>query len=122
MRRENDRVFGEFDDIDLLAAQFADDGLHAHAFHADTRADAIHVAIAAGHSDLRTLSRFARATANDHGTVVDFGYFLLKESFDKLCVGAGNDDTGVLAGLFHAFDNGTHAIANREVFKPRLFL
>ena len=47
MRREHDRVFGELDDVDLLAAQFADDRLHAHALHADAGADAVHVAVAA---------------------------------------------------------------------------
>ena len=57
VRREAHRIVAKFDDVDLLAAQFANDGLHAHALHADARADAIHVAIAARHRDLGTLAR-----------------------------------------------------------------
>ena len=44
---ERHRVVGEFDDVDLFAAQLADDGLHAHALHAHAGAHAIHVAVAA---------------------------------------------------------------------------
>src|SRR5262249_412102 len=43
---ERDRILRPLDDVDLLAAQLADDRLHARALHADARADRIHVALA----------------------------------------------------------------------------
>jgi hypothetical protein len=50
---EGDRVLRKLDDVDLLAAQLADDRLHARALHADAGADRIDVALAREHRDLR---------------------------------------------------------------------
>src|SRR6202012_3180691 len=49
---EGGDLFAELDDVDLFAAQLADDRLHAHAFHADVGADRIDVLVAALHGDL----------------------------------------------------------------------
>ena len=44
---EGRRVVAPLDDVDLLAAQLADDGLHARALHADAGADRVDVLLAA---------------------------------------------------------------------------
>src|SRR5216684_3762436 len=52
MRGEHHVVVGILDDIDLFAAQLADDGLHAHSLHTHAGADAVHVPVPALHGDL----------------------------------------------------------------------
>ena len=69
-----------FDDVDLFAAQFTNDGLHAHALHADAGADAVHVAVAALHRNLGAFAGFARASADLYRAVVDFGHFLFEQA------------------------------------------
>ena len=107
VRGEDHRVFGEFDDVDLLAAQLANDGLHAHALHAHAGAHAVHVAIPAHHGDLGALTGFARAAFDDHRVVVDLGNFLLEQPHHQFRRGAGNNHARVLAGLLHAADHAT---------------
>ena len=51
---EGHEVVAVLDDVDLLAAQLADDRLHARALHADAGADRIDVALAA---ETATLAR-----------------------------------------------------------------
>ena len=58
--RESHDVVVPLNDVDLLAAQFADDRLHARALHADAGADRIDVLFARRHGDLGSLSGFAR--------------------------------------------------------------
>ena len=53
-------IFRVLDDVDLFAAQLANDGLHAHALHADAGADAIDIPVAALHGDLGALAGLAR--------------------------------------------------------------
>jgi hypothetical protein len=84
VRRERHRVFGEFDDVDLFAAQFANDRLHAHALHAHAGAHAVHVAVAAGDGDLGALAGFARAAFDHHGVVVNLRHFLLEQAHHQL--------------------------------------
>ncbi len=74
------RVFRVGNDVDFFPAQFADDGLHAHALHAHARAHRIDVLVAALHGDLGALAGFARGRANLHGTVVNFRHFHLEKA------------------------------------------
>ena len=66
------------DDVDLLAAQLTNDGLHAHPFHPHASADRIHVLVLRHHCNLGTLSGFSRNRADYHRAVVDFRHFRLK--------------------------------------------
>src|SRR5713101_8309859 len=61
VRGEHHRVFRELDDVDFLPAQFANDGLHPHAFHTHTGAHAVHVTIAAVHGDFCAFTGLSRA-------------------------------------------------------------
>ena len=72
-------ILRPLDDVDLLAAQLADDRLHARALHADAGADRIDVALAREHRDLRAIARLAHRAANHHGAVVDLRHFLLEQ-------------------------------------------
>ena len=120
MSRELNRIFGIFDDVDLLAAQFPDDGLNAHAFHADTGSHAVHVAITALNRDLGAFARFARATFDGHGGIVNFGNFLFKKALDQFGIGARNHHARTLAGLIDDLDDATNPVADAEAFEARL--
>src|SRR5262249_58725946 len=63
---EGDRILRPFDDVDLLAAQLADDGLDAGALHADAGADRIDVALARVDRDLGAVAGFADRAADHH--------------------------------------------------------
>ena len=97
VRGEDHRIVGILDDVDLLAAQLADDRLHAHALHAHAGAHAIHVAVAALHGDLGALAGFARAAFDDHRVVVDLRHFLLEQAHHQLRRGARNHHARALA-------------------------
>src|SRR5208283_2943544 len=120
--REHHGIVAVLDDVDLFSAQFANDRLHAHALHADARAHAIDIAVAAGDGDFRTLAGFARACFDDHRVVVNFGNFLLEQTHHQLRRGARYNHAGVFAGLFHGADHAADAIAHAEAFELRLFL
>ena len=121
VRREHNWIVRKLDDIDLLPAQFADDRLHAHALHADTSADAVHVAIAAGNGDFRALTRLARASFNDYGVVVNFRDFLFEEALHELRIGARKHHAGVLPRLVNTLDDAARTIAYAEILQARLF-
>src|ERR1700722_9610274 len=121
MRGEDHRVFGEFDDVDLLAAQLANDGLHAHALHAYASAHAVHVAIPAHDGDFGALTGFARAAFDDHRVVVDLRNFLLEQPHHEFGRSTGHNHSRVLARLVHTADHATAAIAHTEIFQLALF-
>src|SRR5258708_660479 len=62
-------------DIDLFAAQFANNTLHASAAGADTSANRIHFGIGGAHRYLRAITWFARERFDFHRAVCDFGHF-----------------------------------------------
>src|SRR5208337_3760385 len=76
---EGGDLFRVLDDIDFFAAQFADDGLHAHALHAHAGADGVNVLVAALDGDLGALAGLAGDGADDHGAVIDLRDLRLKE-------------------------------------------
>src|ERR1019366_9353132 len=108
--------------VDLFAAQLADDGLHAHAFHAHASAHAIHVAVAALHRDLGALTGFPRAALDGHGAVVNLRNFLLEQAHHQLWSGARYHHPRTLAGLVHHADDAAHAVAHAITFQPGLLL
>src|SRR6476660_8649444 len=77
--REHDRIFVILDDVDLLATEFANDGLHTHALHPDAGADRVDVFVFRHDGDLGALTGFARDGANLYGAIVDFRNFRLEQ-------------------------------------------
>ena len=105
------------DDVDLFAAQLADDRLHAHALHADAGAHRIDVLVLRHDGDLGALAGFARDGADHDGVVVDLRHFGLEQVRDQLRRGARDDDLRPLGGLLDA-DDHARARARRERTTP----
>ena len=80
---EGGDLFRELDDVDLFAAKLADDGLHAHALHADAGADRVDILVAGHDGDLGALTGFAGDGADGDGAVVDLRDFALEEVLDE---------------------------------------
>src|ERR1017187_4243653 len=114
-------LVAEFDDVDFLAAQFADDGLNAHSLHADAGADRVHILIAALDGDLGALAGFAGNGANNDRVVVDLGDFRLKQIRYQLRCGAGDDNLRSLGGAVYLEQHHAHALADRELLQAGLF-
>ena len=110
----------ELDDVDLFAAQLADDGLHAHALHADAGADRVDILVAAHDGDLGALAGLAGDGADDDGAVVDFGHFGLEQLLHQLRRGAGDDHLRALGGAVDAQQDDAHALADGELLQARL--
>ena len=66
------------DDVDLLAAQLANDGLHTHALHANACADGVNVFVLGQDGNFGALTSFTGDGANDDGAIVDFRHFGLE--------------------------------------------
>ena len=111
-----------FNDVDLLAAQFADDGLHAHAFHSHTCAYSIYVLIFGHDCDLGSLACLSRNGADHDGAVVNLRNFRLKQMLHKLRHSARNNYPGPLRGALHPSDHHPYTFTHRERLKPRLLL
>src|ERR1035438_101806 len=122
VRGERHRILRVFDDVDLFAAQLADDGLHAHAFHAHASAHAIHVAVAALHRDLGALAGVPRAPLDGHGAVVNLRNFLLEQAHHQLRGGARHQHPRTLAGFVHHADDAAHAVAHAVTLQAGLLL
>ena len=108
------------DDVDLLAAQLADDGLDAHALHADAGADRVDVLVAGHDGDLGALAGLAGDGANGDGAVVDLGDFALEEVLDETGRGAGDDDLRALGGAVDAQKDDTDTLADGELLEAGL--
>src|SRR6185436_7448233 len=119
---EGNRVLGPFDDVDLLAAELADDRLHAGALHADAGADRVDVALARHHRDLGAVARFAHRAADHHRAVVDLRHFLLEQLDQQRRVGARQHDLRTLGAAVDPFDHGADAVARGVTLGARLLL
>ena len=117
---EGGDLFGELDDVDLLAAQLADDGLDAHALHADAGADGVDILVAGHDGDLGAFAGLAGDGADADGAVVDLGDFGLEEVLNKSRRGAGDDDLRTLGGAVDAEQNDADALADGELLEARL--
>src|ERR1700693_1877747 len=120
MGGEGHRVVRKFDDVDLLAAQLADNGLNSHALHADTSAHAVDIPVTADDGDLGAFPGFASTTFDHPRVVVDFWYFLLEQAGHQLRGSAGDDHPSVLSGLFDTADDAADAITGAEVLQLAL--
>src|SRR5581483_6833514 len=120
--REHHRILVILNNVDLFAAELADDGLHAHAFHADAGAHRVHVLVLGHDCDLGALAGFAGNGADHHGVVVDFRHLGLEQVLHQLRRGARHDYLGTFGGFLHAHDDHAHALADGERLQPRLLL
>ena len=86
------RVSVVFNNVDLLATQFADNRLHPSAAGADTRANGIHLRIAARHGNFRAITRLTGERLDFYRAVGDLGDFELEKTPHKLGARAAEDD------------------------------
>src|SRR5262249_47989432 len=115
---EVDDVFLPGDDVDLLAAQLTDDGLHAGALHADARADRIDVALARAHRDLGPLARLAHRALDDHRAVVDLRHFHLEQLDQQSRSGARKPHLRALRVVVDVDDARLDPVALRVALRP----
>src|SRR5207244_8197921 len=113
-------IFGPFHDVDLFAAQFTNDRLHARALHADAGSDRIHIALAREHGDLRAIAGLADRASDHHRPVVDFRYFLFEELDQQRRVGARQHDLWTLRAAVDTLDDRSHPVLRRIAFRARL--
>ena len=103
-----------FDDVNLLATQLANDGLHTHALHSHAGADRIHLFVFRHDSNFRALASFAGNRADHDRTVVNFRNFSLKQVLNEFRHRARHYNAGPLRGLFDARNHDSHALADGE--------
>src|SRR5229473_3011316 len=119
---EGDRILVILDDVDLFAAQFADDRLYAHAFHSNASADRVHVLVFGHDGDLGALTGLASDGADHNRAVINFGNFGLEQMLYQLRRGARNHNARSLGSLFDAHDHRAHPLAHGERLQARLLL
>ena len=122
VHHELHRILRPLDDVDLLAAQLADDRLDARALHADAGADRIDVALARVDGHLGAVAGFAHRAADHDRAVVDFRHFLLEQLDQQRRVGARQHDLRALGALADRADDGAQAVALRVALRARLLL
>src|SRR6185369_1330855 len=103
------------DDVDLLALQLADHGLHALSAHADAGADRIDRGILGDHGDLGPRPRVARHRLDLHDAVVDLGHLLREQLRHELGPGAGQENLRTALLAPHVVDVGADAVAEAHV-------
>src|SRR5690606_11667632 len=89
---ETRRVRVPGDDVDRLAAELVDDGLHAAALDPDAGADRIDVRVGRRDGDLRAVPRLAGARLDPHDALVDLGHLHLEQLHQQAGVRAGEHD------------------------------
>ena len=107
-------------DVDLFAAQFADDRLHAHTLHPDASADRVHVFVLGHDRDLRSFACLARNRPNHYSSVINLRNLGLEQMLNQLRRCARNHDSRSLRGFLHPCDNYAHALTHRKRLQPRL--
>ena len=118
--RKRHDVVVPLNNVDLFAAQFADDRLNARAFHADAGAHRVDISLSRCHGNFGSFTSFARDAFDLHGSIVDFRDFRLEQMLDQFRGGAGDDHLRTLRRLVDFRDNHAKAIADGKVFEPRL--
>ena len=109
--RERHCLFAVRNDVDLFAAELANDRLHPHTLHAHTCAHGIHVLVAARHGHLGALARLPRRKTNLHGTVVDLRHFHFEQALHQASVRARNDHLRPLRGPIHHLDHHAQSLS-----------
>ncbi len=116
--RKGHRIVVELDDVNLFPAEFADDGLNAHALHAHAGAHAINVGVLRKDGHFRPFAGLAGYRLDDHRAVVDFRHLHLKKFLDQRGVGAGDDHLRPSGCAVHHHDDGPQPVADLVVLEP----
>src|SRR5262249_53077210 len=111
---EGRRIGRPWDDVDLLALQFADHGLHAAAAHADAGADRIDAAVVRQHGDLGAAAGIAGHRLDLDDAVVDLRHLLGEQLGHEVGMRARQEDLRPARLLAHALPERTHAVAVAE--------
>ena len=119
--RESNGLFVVRNDVDLFAAQFANDGLHAHTLHADAGANRIHILVATQHRNFRALACLTSRRTNLYRTIINFRHFHLKQPLNKSRIRAGHNHLRSLRSAVHHLDDHAQALANVVRFQLGLF-
>ena len=117
---KRNRLFGIFNDVNLFAAQLADNGLHAHALHTHASAHRVHIAIAGLDGNLGSLAGFTGTGPDDDRAIVNLRHFLLKQTLHQARIGPGNQHARVLARLIDGLNHRAHAFTHRKALETRL--
>ena len=100
------------DDVNLFAAQFANDRLHTHALHSHAGAHGVHVLVLRHHGDLGALAGFTGNSADHNRAVINLRHFRLEQVLYQLRRRARNHHLRPFRLFFHAHDHHAHALAN----------
>src|SRR5262249_48697423 len=104
------------DDVDLLALQLVDHGLHARTAHADAGADRINRRISRNHRDFRARTRVSRHRLHLHDAVVDFRHFLREQLGHELRMRAREKYLRSARLAAYVVDESADAVAVAERF------
>src|SRR6516165_6469071 len=110
------------DDVDLLALQLVDHGLHARTAHADAGADRINRRIPGNHRDFRARTRVARHCLHLHDAVVDFRHFLREQLGHELWMRAREKYLRPARLAAYVVDESADAVAVAERFSRQHFV
>ncbi len=110
------------DDVDLLAAELADDVLDTRAAHAHARADGVDPVVGRHDGDLGPMARLAREALDHNGALGDLGDLEAEELDDQLFGRARQDDLRAARALAHSNDHSADAAADRVALAVDLLL
>src|SRR5690606_34614638 len=120
--REDRRVRVPRHDVDALAAQLADDGLHARALEAHARAHRVDRVVARRHGNLRAAADLARDALDLDDALVRLRHLELEERGDEHGVGARQDEARPLGRLLDALEHCADGLALTEPLARVLLL
>src|SRR5690606_29878737 len=109
-------------DVDPLATQLADDGLHARALQPYARADRIDRIVTRRHRDLGAAADLARDRLDLDDALVDLGHLELEQARDETRIRPREDQTRTLRRLLHALQHRTDRLALAEPLARVLLL
>src|SRR5262249_54533584 len=109
-------------DVDLLALQFVDHGLHTRTPHADAGADGIDRGIARDYGDLGARTGIAGNGLDFDDAVIDFRDFLREQFGGELRMGARQEDLRAARLTTHVVDISPNAVAVTEDFARQQFV
>jgi hypothetical protein len=119
---EGGRLRRPGDDVDLLALQLADHGLHAAAAHADAGADRIDRGIIRHDADLGAAAGIAGDGLDLDDAVVDLRHLLREQLGHELRMGARQEDLRAARLAAHVVDVGADAVALAEDLARQQFV
>ena len=108
------RVAGPLYDVEVLAAQLADDAVYAAAAHADAGSYGIHAVVEALNGNLGALAGHACDLSNGDDAFGNLGHLGLEQSLQEHGACAREDDLGVAGAIVHACYYGACGLSLAE--------